>query len=119
MGKFLKQSPRLRDWSAKFKITAELSLRRFNLYKTGALSRSIRSVLRDSSSGPIFTQYYLFYGDIQQNDYPSGHKWGRGKLKRAKKGRPWFNKAYELELPNLIKAIEDDLADELLAIIKP
>jgi len=117
MSKFLKQSPGLKKWSANFKIKAQQSLRTYNLVKTGALSRSIRSILRDSPSGPIFLQYYLFYGDIQQNDYPSGHKWGRGRLKKLKRGRPWFTSAYIASQDELIAVIENDIADGLLDII--
>jgi hypothetical protein len=119
MSKFLKQSSRLKAWSAKFKITAGQSLDKYKLVKTGALKRSIRSILRDTPSGPVFLQYYLFYGDIQQNDYPSGHKWGRGKLRKFKKGRPWFTEAYIASQDELITAIELDIADELLDIIEP
>lgn len=117
MGKFLKQSDRLKAWNAKFKITALQSLQRNRLYKTGALARSVRSILRDTPSGPVFLQYYLFYGDIQQNDYAAGHKWGRGKLRKFKKGRPWFTEAYIADRDDLIKAIEDDIADGLYEII--
>jgi len=117
MSKFLKQSPGLKKWSANFKIKAQQSLRTYNLVKTGALSRSIRSILRDSPSGPIFLQYYLFYGDIQQNDYPSGHKWGRGRLKKLKRGRPWFTSAYIASQDELIAVIENDIVDGLLDII--
>lgn len=117
MSKFLKQSNRLKAWSAKFKLAAGRSLDNFKLVKTGALKRSIRSVLREGSSGPIFLQYYLFYGAIQENDYAAGHKWGRGKLKKFKKGRPWFTEAYIASEDELIKAIEDDIADGLYDLI--
>lgn len=117
MSKFLKQTPRLRDWNAKFKVAATASLRKFGLYKTGALARSVRSVLRESNEGPVFLQYFLFYGAIQENDYPAGHKWGRGRLKRAKKGRPWFTEAYAANEDELIKAIEEDIAEGLYNLI--
>lgn len=117
MSKFLKQSAGLRRWSADFKVRAQQSLRTYNLVKTGALSRSIRSVLRESPSGPVFLQYFLFYGAIQENDYPSGHKWGRGKLKKLKRGRPWFTSAYIASQDELIAVIENDIANGLYDII--
>ena len=119
MGKFLKQSPGLKNWANQFKLKATSNLQRFGLYKTGALARSIRTIVRDGQNSVTVDIFYLFYGQIQENDYPAGHKWGRGKLLKAKKGRPWFTDTYRELEDELAEVIANDIESGFYDAIKP
>jgi hypothetical protein len=119
MGKFLKQSPGLKNWANQFKLKATSNLRKFGLYKTGALARSIRTIVRDGQNSVTVDIFYLFYGQIQENDYPAGHKWGRGKLLKAKKGRPWFTDTYRELEDELAEVIANDIESGFYDAIKP
>jgi hypothetical protein len=119
MGKFLKQSPGLKNWANQFKLKATSNLQRFGLYNTGALARSIRTTLRDGENSITVDIFYLFYGQIQENNYPAGHKWGRGKLKQAKKGRPWFSDTYRELEDELTEVIANDIATGFYNSIEP
>ena len=93
MAQFLKQSDNLRNWGLQLKAQALANLSSYGVRNiTGTLRNSIRLQSTANAKNP-FRISYVFYGDIIQTTYPAGHKWGRGKLKNTKAGKPWFDDA--------------------------
>ena len=120
-GRFLKQSARLNTWANTVKSNAVRNLQGVIRTKsTGDLARSIRFFKRDRGNTVSLEFSMNWYGiDILEATYPSGKKWGRGKLKRVKRAQPWFTPALNSQLDELTTFIENEIAKDLEDIIKP
>ena len=118
MGKFLKQSPALKSWANQFKLRAQQNLSigaviKKNYPGKGALGRSIRTNLRDDKNSVTVDIIYNWYGNLVEVGGPFGP---RRKFIRA---RPWFQQTFDALDDQLVRIIENDIADGLYDIIKP
>ena len=118
MGKFLKQSPALKSWANKFKLQAQQNLSIGAVIKKpykgkGALGRSIRTTLRDGATSVTVDIFYNWYGNLVEAGGPFGPR------RKFITPRPWFQQTFNSLNDELVRIIENDIAEGLYDAIKP
>jgi hypothetical protein len=116
MGKFLKQSPALKSWASKFKLQAQTTLSmgaviKKNYRGKGALGRSIRTTLRDGANSVEVDIFYNWYGNLVEAGGPFGPR------RTFIRPRPWFQQTFNNLNDELVRIIENDIAEGLYAAI--
>jgi len=118
---FIQRTDRLNSIANRVRLNAIRNLSGVIRTKsTGKLASSLRFFKLSTKNGIQYKFSMNWYGiNILETAYPSGKKWGRGKLTKNKTQQLWFTPALNEQIDEFENAVAEDLKLYLESLIKP